>query len=464
MMRSLFDVQAISVGELCRRIRAALRGGFPSSVRVLGEVSRSRTIDGNTYFTLKDREGLIDCYCYRESAALLQVKLPLEDGMAVEVAGFVDIYERRSAYQLRVTGIIPVGKGALYLAFEQLKAKLEAEGLFAASRKRPIPRFIRDVAIVTSRNAAALQDFITTCRRRGAHVQIWLQHAPVSGAAAAPELARAILAAGRLPVDVVVVARGGGPIEDLWAFNTEQVARAIADCAKPVISAVGHETDFSIADFVADFRVPTPTAAAELVAQERDALLARIASAQSRLRRALLRRVLGPREALDRALRELQRGQASGLSVRAQRLDDCAADLRRGDPRRRIAAWQARTRDAGLRLRALASRALVGPSAQTTALEHGLAQAFARSAVRRARALDVAGAKLQALGPRRTLQRGYAIAYDASGAVLTESTRVRIGEKIGVELKTGSLGAIVSEKKDDHGENSREENGRDERV
>ena len=461
MMRSLFDAPAISVGELCRRIRGALRGQFPSSVRVMGEISGCRTFDGNTYFALKDREGLIDCYCSRDTAARLHVKLPLADGTAVEVAGFVDIYERKSAYQLRVTDMLPVGKGALYLAFEQLKTKLEREGLFADSRKRPVPRFIRDVAIVTSRNAAALADFIATCQRRGAHVRIWLRHAPVQGAAAAPDLARAITAAGRLPVDVVVVARGGGSFEDLWPFNTEQVARAIVACAKPVISAVGHETDFTIADFVADKRVPTPTAAAELVAQERDALLLRVEQAQLRLRRSLLRLMSVPRSQFERITRSLARAGSGTLSIRTQRLDDAAGALGRCDPRKRIAHWQQRTRDARVRLRVLGPRVLAQRLAETGAVGRRLADAFARSAAVRARMLDVAAAKLQALGPRQTLQRGYAIAYDAAGEVLTDSSRAGIGEKMSVELKSGWIGARVTEKKDDHGKNGREENSRD---
>jgi exodeoxyribonuclease VII large subunit len=457
MMRSLFDAPAMSVGELCRRIRSALRSGFPSSVRVLGEVSESRTIGGNTYFTLKDREGLIACFCPGDAATRIAATCALQDGISVEVTGTVGVYERQSKYQLRVMDITPVGRGALYLAFEQMKATLEAEGLFAASRKRPIPHFIRDVAIVTSRDGAALHDFVTTCRRRGAHVRIRLQHAPVSGAAAAPDLARAILAAGRLPVDVVVVARGGGSPEDLWAFNTEQVARAIAACAKPVISAVGHETDFTITDFVADMRVPTPTAAAELVAQERDALLARIATAEVRLKRALSRWIVAPRSRLVRAATDMRRAAADVLVARAQRLDDCTAQLRRADPRRRIVLWRSRAIAASLRLRVVGPRVLAQTSRQAAALVSQLSAAFAGSAQRRMRALDLASAKLQALGPRRTLERGYAIAYDARGVVLTDSSGVRIGEKIGVELKTGRLGATVDEKKDDHGENGREE-------
>lgn len=456
MMQGLFDAPAISVSELCRRIRRALRGQFPSSVRVHGEVSKCRAIDGNVYFALKDGEGYIDCVCFRDTAERLNVTLPLEEGVAVEVAGFVDIYEKKSTYQLRITDIIPLGRGALYAAYEQLKAKLEREGLFEQARKRPIPSFIRDVAIVTSRNAAALQDFVATCRRRDAHLRIWVRHAPVQGAAAAAGLARAIGAAGKLPVDVVVVARGGGSIEDLWAFNTELVARAIADCARPVISAVGHETDVTIADFVSDRRAATPTAAAEFVAQEREALLERITIGESRLRKSLLRLLTVPRAALHRALRDMHRAAASAVSAKAQRLDDLALHLNRADPRKRIKIWHERAQSARARLRIVALRIIRHRSAEAENVAKRLAASFAGAMERRSNKLAVAAGKLQTLGPRQTLQRGYAIAYDRRGVVLTDSATARIGEHIGVELKIGWLGATVNEKKDAHGKDSLE--------
>jgi len=459
MMRSLFDAPAIPVGELCRKIRFALRQSFPASVRVFGEVSRSRTIDGNTYFTLKDRQGIIDCYCYKETAIRLGLPLPIPDGTAVEVAGVVDIYERRSSYQLRVLDVVPLGKGALHLAFERLKADLEREGLFDPARKRPIPSFIRDVAIVTSRSAAALHDFVTTCRRRGAHVRICLVHAPVNGAAAAPELARAITRAGRLPIDVVVVARGGGSTEDLWAFNTERVARAISACAKPVISAIGHETDITIADFVADKRAATPTAAAEFVANERAALLARIAGARLRARRALLRCVEQPRSALARMLRGLQRVRGDAVLVRAQRVDDVVVHLRRLDPRRRMRLWSQRAAGAIARLRVLGSRTVQQGGAAVRDRQAELDRALAAIVTRCGSDLDVTEARLEALGPRRTLERGYAIVYDAGGDVVLDSTMINIGEKIAVELKSGSLGALIFEKKDEHGKNCQQKDG-----
>lgn len=455
MMRSLFDAPAISVGELCRLIRRALRGQFPAPVRVHGEISKCRVIDGNVYFSLKDGEGYIDCVCFRDTAASLALRFPLDDGVAVETAGHVDIYEKKSAYQLRVTDVMLVGRGALYAAYEQLKEKLRREGLFDAARKRPIPRFIRAVAIVTSRNAAALEDFKVTCRRRGAHVRIEIEHAPVQGGQAAPALARAIRAAGRRAVDVVVVARGGGSIEDLWAFNTEAVARAIAECALPVISAIGHETDVTIADFVADKSAATPTAAAEFVAQERDALLERIARSEARLGRALARRVNAPLAVLERAGRDLRRAAGAVMSAKAQRLDDVQAHLRRSDPRRRVAIWRERSRDAQARLRMLGLRISTAGSMHLAHAGALLGAGFERSLRARETTFGVAEARLRALGPHQTLQRGYAIVYDERGGVLTESAAARIGEKIGVELKAGWLGARVEEKKDEHGKSSR---------
>jgi exodeoxyribonuclease VII large subunit len=450
-MRSLFEAQAISVGELCRRIRRALRAQFPTAVRVIGEISKCRVVDGNAYFALKDSEGLIDCICFRAAAEQLRLKFPIEDGTALEVTGFVDIYEAKSSYQLRVSDIVPIGLGALHVKFEELKRKLEREGLFDVARKRPIPTFISDVAIVTSKSAAALQDFVVTCRRRGAHVRILVQHAPVQGAAAAPALARAIIAAGKQAVDVVVVARGGGTTTDLWAFNTEEVARAIAGCAKPVISAIGHETDSTIADFVADKRVATPTAAAEFVAQEREALLERIERAEARLRRVLVRLATGLRPALARTLEFLVRAGTSIVSDRAQRLDDLALHLSRGDPRRHIRDWHRRAYEAGLRLEVLGGRVAAVRRTQSAVAQKHLAAGFAQLVQRRSNALEVVAGRLAALGPRQTLRRGYAIVYDRAGGVLTDSAASHVGEAIGIELKSGWLGAIVKEKKDDHG-------------
>ncbi len=448
MMDSLFAPRPMSVGELCRAIRGALRAHFRGPVRVLGEVSRCGVVGGNAYFTLKDSQGTIQCICFANSIRTMGVTFPLADGLACEVEGFVEIWEPKSQYQLRVLNVVLVGTGALYLAFEQLKNTLARQGLFDEGRKRPIPSFIRDVAIVTSPSGAALADFMTTCRRRGAHVRVHLVAAPVQGADAAPALARAIRAAGRLAVDVVVVARGGGSIEDLWAFNTEEVARAIAECAKPVISAVGHETDFTIADLVADKRAPTPTAAAEFVARERAALLVRIAQCERRLCTAVMRSIGLRRPEVRRLQADLRRAALGVIGRRKQQLDVCLISLRRLDPRRRLAEIRRRVTKAAERLRAVVRRYLGQAGVRHGETQSALWRTFAARWSAKTQRLELVTAKLEALSPRQTLQRGYAIVYNAAGAPVTDSATIHVGERIAVELQRGWLGATVDDKKD----------------
>ena len=290
MMRTLFEAPAITVGELCRRIKFAIDAAFPERVHVTGEISKCMVAgSGHVYFVLKDREGIVNCVCFRGTAATLAMTFPLDDGVAVEIFGRVSTYSARGQFQLIVDDVVRLGRGALFRRFELLKERLAREGLFDETRKRAIPEFVQRVAVVTSRDAAALQDFLTTCRRRGAHVAVTLVHAPVQGAFAARAVASAIRYAGSLDVDVVVVTRGGGSIEDLWAFNTEAVARAIVQCGRPVISAIGHETDVTIADFVADRRAATPTAAAELVSPDRAKLLAQLTACERRMQRCVAR-------------------------------------------------------------------------------------------------------------------------------------------------------------------------------
>jgi exodeoxyribonuclease VII large subunit len=423
-MRSLFEMPAISVGELCRQIHRALRTQFPTQVRVLGEVSKCRQVSGNAYFSLKDRTGLINCICFESTVRQLQVKFPLDEGLAVEVAGIVDIWEPQSTYQLRVLDVVPLGKGALYLAFEQLKARLTAEGLFEEGRKRPIPSFIRHVAIVTSKNASVLADFVSTCRRRGAHVKVSVVHAPVQGAAAAPALVRAIARAGTLPVDVIVVARGGGSFEDLWAFNTEQVARAIAASPHPVITAIGHETDFTIADFVADKRAATATAAAEFVAAEREALLARISAGMGRLRRVAL----------------------AVLVRRVQALDQLVVRLRRADPRKILSVQRERCEAAASRLPVLQRRRVHAARLRCDDAQRRLDMALALLVSARRARLGVGLAKLEALGPHQTLRRGYAIVYAEDGGVVTSAEQTKLGSTVGIDLRRGRLTATVTAK------------------
>ena len=451
---TLFDEPAMTVGELCRSVRTALDAAFPRRVRVTGEVSRfARYPSGHVYFSLKDADGLVACVVWRATAERLTV-LPIADGAAVEVLGRVSIYKERSQFQLTVDDIVPVGHGALHVAFERLKEKLRGEGLFEPERKRPMPAFVSRAAIVTSRGGAALQDFLTCCRRRGGHVAITLVHSPVQGEAAAPALARAIRKAGRLDVDVVVVARGGGSIEDLWAFNTEAVARAIAACARPVISAVGHETDFTIADFVADVRAATPTAAAELITLDRTAQLRLLANLSVRLARGLKRSLELHGGRFARAQRDLSLSPESFVGDRAQLLDDLGEGLRRCDPRRRLGDSRRRIDDLGVRLRLAAPRVLRASAARASEARRALLDVKDRELVRRRNGYAIAVARLTALGPRSTLARGYAIVYDERGRVVSDANATAPGRNIGVTLRRGALMAAVTkiEETDEQGE------------
>lgn len=397
---------ALTVTQFTRAVESVLRDGFPFPVRVTGEVSNVRFVaaSGHTYFDLKDQFSVVRCVCWSTSEATAYVGDVCVDGAAVEVLADVRTYGKRSEFQLSVLEAVPVGRGRLFRLFEQLKAKLAAEGLFDEARKRPIPSFLRAVAIVTSRDGMALQDFVRTSRARGTHVRIVLVHAPVQGEIAAPALAQAIRRAGSLDVEAVVVARGGGSIEDLWAFNTEVVARAIVACPKPVISAVGHEADVTIADFVADRRVATPTAAAVLVAGERAKLLERLDDLAVRLLRCV----------------------RANLGSAAQRLDDLSSALRRTDPRRRLVDLRRRVRD----------------------LRTGLRQSFQRSHELRRGRFASASAALRALGPEQTLARGYAIVFDDRERVVTEARRTRIGQGLDIVLKAGRLAARVTGKEE----------------
>lgn len=428
MKLSLFGPpqKTFSVGELCLIIRRTLEQIYDRPIRVVGEVTGySLGPSGHIHFGLKDARGFVRCICYQDGVPNLSITLPLPEGLAVEVLGRVSTYVPRSQYQLTVDDIVAVGYGELHRQFELLKEKLRAEGLFDAERKRPVPSFVRRVALVTSREAAALSDFVTTAQRRGAHVEILLVHSSVQGVQAAGELARAIRFAGTLNVDVIVVARGGGSLEDLWAFNTEIVARAIAYSTKPVISAVGHESDFTIADFVADERAATPTAAAELVAAERLALLARLKLAATRLRRGLQRLALQAGERLERARIDLVRSRERCVDVPLRRIDELSAELARLDPRRGLRELERRVAEWRFRL----NRAALGE------LERGR-QRF-----------DVLAARVAALSPHNTLARGYAIVYDAGGCVITDSAAVKVGTSIDIQLRRGRLGATVRDKR-----------------
>ena len=367
---------------------------------ISGEVSNfSRANSGHCYFVLKDDQAQVRCVMYRQKAQLLGVVL--RDGEQVEVRATATIYEPRGEFQLTVETIRRSGLGALYERFARLKARLEAAGWFAAARKRALPSFPRAIGLVTSLRAAALSDVLTTLRRRMPSLPVILYPASVQGEGAAQEIAAAIAAANaHAKVDVLIVCRGGGSIEDLWAFNEELVARAVFESCLPIVSGVGHETDFTICDFVADARAPTPTAAAALVVPDRAELLSQLHSRGMRWARALERSLERRMQRVDMASRRLIH-PAARLVQQRERLD------------RTGARWQ---RAAATRFGTLAQR--------LSGLER----------------------ELKHLGPQAVLDRGYSIVTTAAGTVVLDPAQIAVGDAVDLRLARGRAGARITEK------------------
>ena len=432
-----------TVTELNAAIRATLDAEF-QDIWVAGEISGAKlAASGHYYFTLKERDSQIRCVAFRSAHRYWKFKP--QDGVAVLARGRIDVYEARGEYQLLVEALEPQGHGALQFAFEQLKKKLAAEGLFDPARKRPLVKLPRRIGIVTSPRGAAIADMIQILTRRfpGLHIRIY--PALVQGEGSVEEVCRGIRYFSRSDwAEVVIVARGGGSLEDLWTFNEEAVARAIAACEVPVVSAIGHETDVTIADFVADLRAPTPSAAAEMIVCTRQEVLDRIAAARGKLAQAaryrlamLTRRV--DQQGIGRALSLLHRN----LGRRLQRIDELEYGMRerlratlesRARARRqlegRVARFDPRPRFAGGRRRLEAARG---------AAIHAVRMAVAR---RRGRAEQLA-AHLSQLSPLRILERGYAIVTTPEGEIVKRSAAAPPGSEIRVRLAEGRLAARV---------------------
>jgi exodeoxyribonuclease VII large subunit len=431
-----------SVSELNAAVRAVLDEEF-SNLWVSGEISSVKLApSGHYYFTLKEREAQVRCVAFRSAHRYWKIKP--QDGLAVLARGRLDVYEARGEYQLLVEALEPQGLGALQLAFEQLKKKLAAEGLFALERKRPLPRFPRRIGIVTSPRGAAIADLIQILSRRSGGLHIRLYPALVQGEGAVEEICRGIQYFCRSKwADLVIVGRGGGSLEDLWTFNEEAVARAIAGCAVPVVSAVGHETDFTIADFVADLRAPTPSAAAELVVPVRDELLERIGALRAkatqglRYRLAMLDRRLR-QQGVERALSLLHRRIGRGL----QRIDE--QDYRMRERLRGNLDGRERARRAlEIRLRRFDMRPRL--AADRRRLEMALAAAtlsIRAQAARRRSAFEQVTAKLFQLSPLRILERGYAIVSNQTG-IVKDAGAAPPQSRIHVRLAKGELDAQV---------------------
>ena len=385
-----------TVARLNREAKALLEGGFPP-LWIEGEISNlRRPASGHVYFSLKDAQAQVNCALFRPQLRLLGVEP--RDGMHALLRARVSLYEGRGDFQLIVEYLEEAGEGALRRAFDALKGRLAAEGLFEAARKKPLPRLPRRIGVITSPGGAVLHDILTTLRRRFPAIPVLLYPVPVQGEGAAEKIAAAIrLAGARRECDALILARGGGSLEDLWAFNEEIVARAIHACPLPLVCGVGHETDFTIADFVADARAPTPTAAAEMLCPDQNEWRALYQTFEARL----------TRRARDR------------LRDAAQRLDWLAARL--VHPRNRIGLLQNRL--AGLKQR--------------------LAQAWqGRLSLARERLLRLAQT-LNALSPLATLERGYAIVQSADGAVVRDAAAARTGDRVTARLAHGELECLV---------------------
>ncbi len=436
--------EVYSVGRLNRDVRLLLERGFPV-LWVEGEISNlARPASGHWYFSLKDRDAQIRCAMFRQRN--LQARFEPRNGTQVLARGRVSLYEARGDYQLLVELIEEAGIGALRREFERLKQALAAEGLFDPGRKRPLPALPRRIGVVTSPTGAALRDILHILRRRFPAVEVLIYPTPVQGAAAVPNIVAAIdLASSRAECDLLLLARGGGSLEDLWAFNDEAVARAIARCAIPVVSGIGHEIDFTIADFVADVRAPTPSGAAEIAVPDAGAWIATLGRLERRFGLAVRRELTLERAGLDRLRRRLQLAHPGvRLAQGSQRLDDLEQRLASGvranwqRERHRLAAALARLVRAspGLRVRDL--------RAEGAALAERLVQALRERLQHASTRLGLALRTLDAVSPLATLGRGFAIVTrSADGKLVTDAAQLEPGAEIDARLARGTLRATV---------------------
>ena len=427
--RSTGAARVWQVGALVAAIADALQARF-SPVTVQGEITGfSRAASGHTYFSLKDASGQIRCAMFRRAAQMLDFSP--KEGDLVQVRGRVAVYEPRGDLQLIVESLERAGQGALFEQFLKLKAKLEAEGLFDAARKRELPIAPRGIGLVTSLGAAALHDVITALKRRVPHIPVWLAPASVQGAGAPSELVEALsklyhsaqvphrleadLASNTPCIDVILIVRGGGSMEDLWAFNDEQLVRAIASSPVPVISGVGHETDFTLCDFAADLRAPTPTAAAELCATDRATFLAAASLMHERLQEAM-------QDALD---------------AQYQRLDNAAQRLAR--PTEALAQQRLQLQRLALQLKHSTLSKCEHSAHNICRLEADFHQKTLKTINQQQQRLHLAAQSLEMLNPQRTLERGYTVLRKPQGAVIRSTKDVCSGELLHAVLSDGDI-------------------------
>jgi exodeoxyribonuclease VII large subunit len=453
LFHALFDQterRPLTVSQLTSAIRTSLESRF-ASVWIEGEISNFKAhSSGHWYFTIKDPNAQIRAKCFRSSNQRIRFKPT--DGLHIRARGKLTVYAPRGEYELVVETLDPVGAGALRIAFEQLRDRLQAEGLFAKNLKRALPVFPRRVGIVTSPTGAAIRDILNVISRRTRTVNVLLSPAKVQGDGAGPDIARAIrllnqyheraVREGRHKdqIDVLIVGRGGGSTEDLWAFNTEEVARAIRNSAIPVISAVGHETDVSIADYVADHRAATPSAAAEIVAAREDQLC----TALDHLGQQLLR--LTKYKIVDARSRVQENELSQVFDDVRTRLHDARVDANTATHQLQVSMTQA-LRQASSRTNSLVQK--ISPAqlqarvttarARYDAVAAGCSDAMDERLKQGHERLALAAASLDALSPLAVLHRGYAIAQDASGKLVTDAAAVNVGDRVDVRLAKGKL-------------------------
>jgi len=436
------DREVLSVSQLNNRARLLLEDVF-AQVWVEGEISNlARPASGHVYFTLKDGQAQVRCALFRQNA--LRVRQALRDGLAVRVRGKVSLFEGRGDYQLILDSVEPAGDGALRLAFEALKNKLSAEGLFAAERKRPLPVHPRRIGIVSSPTGAVIRDIISVFRRRAPQVELVLVPTAVQGREATAQIVRALQLADRQGFDAIILARGGGSLEDLWCFNEEAVARALAACVTPTVSAVGHETDVSISDFVADVRAPTPSAAAELLAPHSADLQQRLAVLERRLQLCMRQQLHREQLRLEGLLRRL-RHPGERLQQLALRVDDLerrlqqALQRRLGQSRERLLRLEHRlaSRHPGRQLALLRQRLDILAERLPRAMQAGLRQ--------RRLQLGAMAQTLQVVSPLATLGRGYSILLDEKGHAIRSADQTRVGQRLEARLGEGRLSVRVED-------------------
>jgi len=442
--------RALTVSQLTDRIQGVLETEF-LDVWVEGEISNLKPAgSGHVYFSLKDDKAQLAAVVWRNDARLLRFRP--QDGMKVLARGTLRVYPPRGSYQLQVQVLEPLGKGSLQQAFEELKQKLEQEGLFAASRKRALPMLPRRIGVVTSPTGAVLRDILRVLRSRYANLEVLVYPAHVQGDGAWVEIAQGVRALNRLGgLDVILLARGGGSLEDLWAFNEEGVARAIASSKIPTISAIGHETDFTIADFVADLRAATPSAAAERVVQAKEELQARVRALDERRDGALRLRLARVRARVEAAAAHRVFAAEQGrVRVLAQRTDEL---VRRSDSamRRAVERGRARAQRLGERVETFRLDRQLQARRERLDLQRERLSAMFRAQTERRRArLSRLAASLDGLSPLSVLGRGYALVFqEAEGRLLRDAADAAVGERLRIRLHRGALAATVESKETD---------------